>query len=80
MTGIAPAATSCCRLSSDQHCESERPARDYRRRLPEWVMLSKAPVALRCTRMSVERAIRVKGTRAPDFAILVLFSSADKYN
>lgn len=38
-------------------------------------MLSSAPVALRCTRMSFERASLVKGTRAPDFAILVLLSS-----
>src|SRR5438552_3924979 len=38
-------------------------------------MFSKAPVALRCTRMSFERASRVRGTRAPDFAIFVLLSS-----
>lgn len=38
-------------------------------------MLSKAPVAFRCTRMSLDRARRVRGTRAPDLAILFLFSS-----
>ena len=39
-------------------------------------MLSKAPVALRWTRISFERASRVRGIRAPDLAILVLLSSA----
>ena len=38
-------------------------------------MLSRAPVALRWTRMSFDFASRVKGTSAPDFAILFLFSS-----
>ena len=38
-------------------------------------MLSSAPVALRCTRMSFDLARRVRGTRAPDFAIFVLLSS-----
>lgn len=38
-------------------------------------MFKSAPVAFRCTRMSFERAIRVRGTRAPDLAIFVLFSS-----
>lgn len=38
-------------------------------------MLSRAPVAFRWTRMSLERARRVRGTSAPDFAIFVLFSS-----
>ena len=42
---------------------------------PEWVIFSSAPVALRCTRMSLDRASRVRGTRAPDLAILVLLSS-----
>lgn len=39
-------------------------------------MFRSAPVALRWTRMSFERANRVRGTRAPDLAILVLLSSA----
>ena len=47
---------------------------------PEWVILSSAPVALRWTRMSLERASRVRGTRAPDFAILVLLSSEARTN
>jgi len=38
-------------------------------------MLRSAPVALRWTRMSFERASRVNGTNAPDLAILVLLSS-----
>ena len=38
-------------------------------------MFSKAPVALRCTRMSLDLASLVSGTNAPDFAIFVLFSS-----
>lgn len=38
-------------------------------------MLSNAPVAFRCTRMSFDRASRVSGMRAPDRAILALFSS-----
>jgi len=42
---------------------------------PEWVMLSSAPVAFRWTRMSLDRASRVRGTRAPDLAIFVLLSS-----
>jgi len=54
---MAPALTSCCRLSS------------------ECVMFNSAPVALRWTRMSLDRARRVRGTRAPDLAILVLLSS-----
>ena len=45
--------------------------------VPEWVIFSNAPVALRCTRMSFERASRVSGTRAPDFAIFVLLSSVN---
>ena len=43
--------------------------------LPECVIFKSAPVALRCTRISLERASRVKGTKAPDLAILVLLSS-----
>jgi hypothetical protein len=43
---------------------------------PECVMLSRAPVAFLCTLMSFDRARRVRGTRAPDLAILFLFSSA----
>ena len=39
-------------------------------------MFRSAPVALRCTRMSLERANLVRGTRAPDFAIFVLLSSS----
>jgi len=42
-------------------------------------MLSSAPVAFRCTRISFERASRVSGTKAPDFAIFVLLSSKTKY-
>jgi hypothetical protein len=42
---------------------------------PEWVILSSAPVAFRCTRISLDRASRVRGTRAPDLAIFVLLSS-----
>jgi len=42
---------------------------------PEWVILSSAPVAFRWTRMSLDRASRVRGTRAPDLAIFVLLSS-----
>lgn len=38
-------------------------------------MLSRAPVAFLCTRMSFDFASRVSGTRAPDLAILFLFSS-----
>lgn len=38
-------------------------------------MLRSAPVAFRCTRISLERARRVRGTRAPDLAIFVLLSS-----
>jgi len=42
---------------------------------PECVMFSSAPVAFLCTRMSFERARRVRGTKAPDLAILDLLSS-----
>ena len=42
---------------------------------PECVILSKAPVAFLWTRISFERASRVRGTKAPDFAIFVLLSS-----
>jgi hypothetical protein len=38
-------------------------------------MLSNAPVALRCTRISFDLANLVRGTNAPDLAICVLFSS-----
>ena len=38
-------------------------------------MLSKAPVALRCTRMSLDFASRINGPKAPDLAILALLSS-----
>ena len=41
----------------------------------EWVMLSSAPVAFLWTRMSLDRASRVRGTSAPDLAILFLLSS-----
>ena len=40
-----------------------------------WVMLSKAPVALRWTRMSLLLARRVSGPKAPERAIRDLFSS-----
>ena len=42
---------------------------------PEWVILRSAPVAFRWTRISLDRASRVRGTRAPDLAIFVLLSS-----
>lgn len=38
-------------------------------------MLSNAPVAFRCTRISLDFASLVKGCRAPDRAILDLLSS-----
>ena len=41
----------------------------------EWVMLSSAPVAFLCTRISFDLASRVSGINAPDLAILFLFSS-----
>jgi hypothetical protein len=41
-------------------------------------MLSSAPVAFLCTLMSFERARRVRGTKAPDLAILFLFSSSSQ--
>ena len=47
-------------------------------RVPEWVIFNKAPVAFLCTLMSLDRARRVSGTRAPDLAILDLFSSIKK--
>lgn len=47
--------------------------------LPEWVMFNRAPVAFRWTLTSFDRARRVSGTRAPDFAILVLLSSEIKF-
>lgn len=43
--------------------------------VPEWVILSNAPVALRCTRMSFDLARRIRGPKAPERAILALFSS-----
>lgn len=43
--------------------------------VPECVMLSKAPVAFLCTRMSFDFASRVRGCSAPDRAILALLSS-----
>ena len=39
----------------------------------EWVIFSNAPVALRCTRTSLDRVNRIKGVKAPDRAISVLF-------
>lgn len=42
-------------------------------------MFSRAPVALRCTRMSFDLASLVSGTSAPDFAIFVLFSSETRW-
>jgi hypothetical protein len=76
-TGIAPALTSCWRLSSMscQECTLPRGMTGYS---PECVMFSKAPVALRCTLMSLDLANLVNGTSAPDFAILVLLSSASE--
>jgi len=47
---------------------------------PECVMFSSAPVAFLCTRMSFERAKRVRGTKAPDLAILDLLSSGNEVN
>lgn len=43
--------------------------------LPLCVMLRSAPVALRCTRWSLERAKSTNSRRASDFAIFALFSS-----
>ena len=42
-------------------------------------MLRRAPVALRWTRISFERARRVRGPNAVDLAILFLFSSNCKH-
>ena len=42
-------------------------------------MFNRAPVALRCTLMSLDRARRVSGTKAPDLAIFVLLSSANSF-
>ena len=39
-------------------------------------MFNRAPVAFLCTLISFDFASRVNGTKAPDLAILVLFSSA----
>ena len=38
-------------------------------------MFRSAPVAFRCTRISLERASFVRGNSAPERAILALFSS-----
>lgn len=43
--------------------------------LPECVMLSNAPVAFLCTRISLDLASLVNGPNAPDLAILALLSS-----
>lgn len=43
--------------------------------VPECVILSRAPVAFLCTRISRDFASLVNGPRAPDRAILALFSS-----
>lgn len=43
--------------------------------LPEWVMFKRAPVAFRCTLISLDFANLVKGPKAPDLAILALLSS-----
>lgn len=73
---MAPALTSCCRLSSD-HCVSlvHPPLLLDQIHSPECVILSSAPVALRCTRISLDFARRMSGPSAPERAILALFSS-----
>ena len=43
-------------------------------------MFNRAPVALRCTLISLDRARRVSGTKAPDLAIFVLLSSVNLFN
>jgi hypothetical protein len=43
--------------------------------VPECVMFSRAPVAFRCTLISLDFASRVRGPKAPDRAIFALFSS-----
>lgn len=45
---------------------------------PECVIFNNAPVAFLCTRMSLERARRVRGTKAPDLAIFDLLSSEER--
>lgn len=71
---MAPAFTNCWRLSSvvyqPMHIES-----GLFKVIPECVMFSKAPVALRWTRMSFDLASFVNGGSAPERAILALLSS-----
>jgi hypothetical protein len=69
---MAPALTSCWRLSSAGVSQRQR---DGACSIPECVMFSRAPVAFRCTRMSFDFARRVRGVRAPERAILALLSS-----
>jgi hypothetical protein len=79
---MVPALTNCCLFSSGTrnmnfHQWPNRWGGVGNRVLnaPEWVILSSAPVAFRCPRISLDRASRVRGTRAPDLAIFVLLSS-----
>lgn len=75
---MALALTSCCRFSSNpcqQGSPHSRGEPGRRAILPECVMFRSAPVALRCTLMSLDLASRVKGPKAPERAILALFSS-----
>lgn len=84
---MAPALTNCCLFSSgirDMKFYQWPPGRGGRAEIgtlnePEWVILSSAPVAFRCTRMSLDRASRVRGTSAPDLAIFVLLSSTKEF-
>jgi hypothetical protein len=70
---MAPALTSCWRLSSGRGSAYMSP--HLPQHVPECVMFSSAPVAFLCTRMSLDLASRVSGCSAPERAILALLSS-----
>ena len=72
---MAPALTSCWRLSSERASVHDPSIRYHTEAIPECVMFSSAPVAFLCTRMSLDLAKRVRGCRAPERAILALLSS-----
>ena len=73
---MAPALTSCCRLSSTRPISKTQPShKALFWVVPECVIFSSAPVAFLCTRISFDFASLVNGSNAPDLAILALLSS-----
>lgn len=68
-------AVSGCRLGQNISSGTRHGEKTSLSIIPECVIFKRAPVAFLCTRISLDLASFVSGPKAPDLAILALFSS-----